>query len=48
MVDINSKNSLGRAKLAVDKEKLQVDRENQANDLAIAKQNAKGRSTPKK
>ena len=31
-------------KLAVEKEKLQVSRENQANDLAIAKENAKGRA----
>jgi hypothetical protein len=34
-------------KLAIEKEKLQVARENQANDLAIAKENAKGRSTKK-
>jgi len=44
MAEINSKDSLGRAKLAVDREKLQVDRDNQDNDLAIAKENAKGRN----
>jgi hypothetical protein len=35
-------------KLALEREKLQVARENQANDLAVAKENAKGRSTTKK
>ena len=49
MADINSKNRLAAEKLAVEKEKLQVARENQANDLAIAKENAKGRAKkPKK
>jgi hypothetical protein len=46
--EINSKNVQTMEKLAVEKEKLQVARENQANDLAIAKENAKGRSTTKK
>jgi hypothetical protein len=31
-------------KLNVEKEKIKVSRENQANDLAIAKENAKGRA----
>jgi len=43
MADIQNKTSLGLSKLAVEKEKLQVDRENQKNDLDIAKINAKNR-----
>jgi hypothetical protein len=48
--EINAKNSQAMEKLALEKEKLQVARENQKNDLAIAKENAKGRSKkqPKK
>ena len=34
-------------KLKVEREKLQVDRENQKNDLAIAKENSKGRAKAK-
>jgi hypothetical protein len=49
MADINSRNKLAAEKLAVEREKLQVARENQKNDLAIAKENAKGRAKkPKK
>ena len=48
MADINAKNRLANQKLQVEREKLQVARENQANDLAIAKENAKGRVKPKK
>jgi hypothetical protein len=44
MAEIQSKNKLAADKLAIEREKLQVDRENQANDLAIAKENTKGRS----
>ena len=44
MADINTKNRLASEKLAVEREKLKVARENQANDLAIAKENAKGRN----
>ena len=44
MADIQSKNTLAAQKLQVEKEKLKVSRENQANDLAIAKENAKGRN----
>ena len=44
MADIQSKNSLAAQKLQVEREKLKVSRENQANDLAIAKENAKGRN----
>ena len=47
MADINSRNKLAAEKLAVEREKLQVARENQANDLAIAKENAKGRAKKK-
>jgi len=45
--EINSKNMQAMEKLAVEREKLQVARENQANDLAVAKENAKGRNNKK-
>lgn len=48
MADIDSKTKLAGQKLQVEREKLQVSRENQANDLAIAKENAKGRSKKSK
>jgi len=48
MADINAKNRLANQKLQLEREKLQVARENQANDLAIAKENAKGRAKTKK
>jgi hypothetical protein len=48
MADINSKTKLAGQKLQVEREKLQVARENQANDLAIAKENAKGRAKKSK
>jgi hypothetical protein len=44
MADLNTKNRLAAEKIALEREKLQVDRENQRNDLAIARENAKGRS----
>jgi len=44
MAEIQSKNKLASDKLQIEREKLQVARENQANDLAIAKENAKGRA----
>jgi hypothetical protein len=47
MNDIQSKNSLAAQKLQVEREKLKVARENQANDLAIAKENAKNRASKK-
>jgi hypothetical protein len=47
MADIQSKNKLAADKLAIEREKLQVARENQANDLAIAKENAKNRASKK-
>lgn len=48
MNEINSKNMNELNKLQVEREKLQVDRENQKNDLDIAKINAKNRSNKKK
>ena len=42
--DIQNKNAMAMEKLNVEKEKIKVSRENQANDLAIAKENAKGRA----
>ena len=47
MSDVMSKNKLAAEKLKVEREKLQVARENQKNDLAIAKENAKGRNKTK-
>ena len=43
MADINSKSSLAQQKLQIEREKIKVSRDNQANDLAVAKMNAKGR-----
>jgi len=47
MSDIQSKNALAVQKLQIEREKLKVARENQANDLAVAKENAKGRANKK-
>ena len=47
MAEINSKNKTAADKIAIEKEKLKVSRENQANDLAIAKVNAKNRAAKK-
>jgi hypothetical protein len=44
MSEIQNKNRLASEKLQLEREKLQLARENQANDLAIAKENAKGRN----
>jgi len=44
MADINSKNSIAQQKLQVEREKIKLARDNQANDLAVAKENAKGRN----
>jgi hypothetical protein len=44
MMDIQNKNRLASEKLQLEKEKIQLARENQANDLAVAKENAKGRA----
>jgi hypothetical protein len=48
LAEINAKNKQASDKLAIEREKLQVARENQANDLAIAKENAKGRNKKSK
>lgn len=50
MAELQSKAAERSDKLKIEREKLQVARENQKNDLAIAKENAKGRnkSKPKK
>lgn len=47
MADIQSKNKQATDKMSIEKEKLQVARENMANDLAVAKENAKGRNNKK-
>jgi hypothetical protein len=47
MADIQSKNKQANDKMSIEKEKLQVQRENMANDLAVAKENAKGRNNKK-
>ena len=47
MADLQSKNKQASDKMSIEKEKLQVARENMANDLAVAKENAKGRNKPK-
>jgi hypothetical protein len=44
MIDVQSKNQLASQKLEIEREKLKISRENQANDLAVAKENAKGRA----
>ena len=44
MADINSKSSIAAQKIEIEKEKIKVDKLNQANDLAVAKENAKGRT----
>jgi hypothetical protein len=46
--EIQNKNRLASEKLQLEREKLQLARENQANDLAIAKENAKGRNKKSK
>jgi len=45
--DIQSKNTLAAQKLKIEKEKNQIARENMANDLAVAKVNAKNRASKK-
>jgi hypothetical protein len=45
LAEIQSSNKQSSDKMALEKEKIQVARENQANDLAIAKENAKNRKS---
>jgi hypothetical protein len=47
MADIQSKNKQAADKMSIEKEKIAVARENMANDLAVAKENAKGRNNKK-
>ena len=47
MADMQAKNKQASDKMSIEKEKLQVARENMANDLAVAKENAKGRNNKK-
>jgi hypothetical protein len=47
MSDIQNKNRLAAEKMQIEREKIQLARENQANDLAVAKENAKGRNKKK-
>ena len=47
MADIASKNKQASDKMSIEKEKIAVARENMANDLAVAKENAKGRNNKK-
>lgn len=44
MAEIQSRNSMAQQKLQLERDKIKLARENQANDLAIAKENAKGRN----
>jgi hypothetical protein len=48
MAQLQSQNKQANDKLQIEREKLQVARENQANDLAVAKENAKGRAKKSK
>jgi hypothetical protein len=47
MADIMSKNTIAQQKLQIEREKIKLARDNQANDLAVAKENAKGRNNKK-
>ena len=44
IAEINNRNSLEQQKLQLERDKIKLARENQANDLAVAKENAKGRN----
>lgn len=48
LLDIQSKNKLAMDKLSIDREKLQVERENMANDIKVAQINSRNRSKPAK
>ena len=47
IAQIQAQNKQNNDKMQIEREKLQVARENQANDLAVAKENAKGRNKTK-
>ena len=44
MAEVAGRNSVQQQKLQIERDKIKLARENQANDLAIAKENAKGRN----
>jgi hypothetical protein len=44
MAEIQNRNSLAQQKIQLERDKIKLARENQANDLAVAKENAKGRN----
>jgi hypothetical protein len=48
MADIQGKNKIANDKIAVEREKLKVERENQANDIEVAKINARNRASKSK
>jgi hypothetical protein len=48
IADIQNKSKQANDKMALEREKLQVQRENMANDLAVARENAKGRNNKSK
>ena len=43
MAEIQGRNSVSNQKLQIERDKIKLARENMANDLAIAKEHAKGR-----
>jgi hypothetical protein len=47
MADLQSKTKQANDKMSIEREKLQVARENMNNDLQVAKENAKGRNKSK-
>ena len=47
VADIQSKSKQASDKMSIEQEKIKVARENMANDLAVAKENAKGRNNKK-
>jgi hypothetical protein len=47
VADIQSKSKQANDKMTIEQEKIKVARENMANDLAVAKENAKGRNNKK-
>jgi hypothetical protein len=47
MADMQSKNKQAADKMSIERDKIQLARENMANDLAVAKENAKGRNNKK-
>jgi hypothetical protein len=48
MAEIQNKNKLATDKMTIEREKLKVERENQANDIEVAKINARNRASKSK